>query len=126
MWVVHAAKMGHRWCVGDGRRMRFWEDHWFGSCSLAIQYWDIYTIVNKQGCTLADAWDGTSLKFTFRRTVGRRVMDQWLELLQVVSSVRFNDETDTLIWKYNSTGRYSVQSLYGVITDRGLNKSSHL
>jgi hypothetical protein len=36
-------------------KVRFWEDHWFGSCSLTIQYWDIYYKVNEQGCTLAEA-----------------------------------------------------------------------
>jgi hypothetical protein len=81
MWTAQAARMGYRWCVRDGKKVRFWEDHWFGSCSLTIQYWDMYTIINEQGCTLAEAWDGSNLRFTFRRTVNRRVMNQWLELL---------------------------------------------
>jgi hypothetical protein len=38
---------------------------------------------------------------------------KWLELLQVVSSARFNDEPDTLIWKYNSIGRYSIIFVWG-------------
>jgi hypothetical protein len=38
LWAAKAAKMGYRWQVGNGRRIRFWEDLWFGSCSLAIQY----------------------------------------------------------------------------------------
>jgi hypothetical protein len=53
-------------------------------------------------------------------------MNQWLELLQIVSSVKFSEEPDALIWKYNSTGRVSVQSLYGVITNSGVRQSSHL
>jgi hypothetical protein len=46
-------------------------------------------------------------------------MDLWLELLQIASSVVFNEEHDTLIWKYNSTGRFSMQSLYGIVADMG-------
>jgi hypothetical protein len=102
MWAAQAANMGYRWNVGDGKRIRLWEDHWFGSCSLVIQLWDVYTIVNEQGCTLAETWDGSNLKFTFRRTIDRRVMDLWLELVQIVKSIRFSDEPDALIWKYNS------------------------
>jgi hypothetical protein len=60
------------------------------------------------------------MKFTFRRTADRRVMNQWLELLQIAGSIRFNDEPDALIWKYNSSGRYSVQSLYVIINDQGV------
>jgi hypothetical protein len=92
MWAAQAARMGYRWCVGDAKKVRFWKDHWFGSCYLAIQYWDVYTIVNEQGCALAEAWDGCNLRFTFRRTVNRRVMNQWLELLQIASDISFNEE----------------------------------
>jgi hypothetical protein len=53
-------------------------------------------------------------------------MDLWLELVQIAESIRFSDEPDAFIWKYNSSGRYSVQSLYGIVNDTGLNRSSHL
>jgi hypothetical protein len=38
MGAAKAAKMGFRWQVGNGKKIRFWEDCWFGSCSLAIQF----------------------------------------------------------------------------------------
>jgi hypothetical protein len=46
-------------------------------------------------------------------------MDLWLELIQIVESIRFSDEPNALIWKYNLSGRYLVQSLYRIINDRG-------
>jgi hypothetical protein len=46
MWAAKAAKME------NGKKIRFWEDLWFGSYSLAIQYWDIYSIVNEKGLTI--------------------------------------------------------------------------
>jgi hypothetical protein len=46
-----------------------------------------------------------------RVTQLKRAMDQWLELLQITDSVCFSEELDTLIWKFNSSGKYSVQSL---------------
>jgi hypothetical protein len=39
------------WQIGNGKKVRFWEDHWFGTCSLAIQFWKIYVIVNEKGLT---------------------------------------------------------------------------
>jgi hypothetical protein len=39
LWAAKATKMGYRWKIGNGKRVRFWEDLWFGSCSLVIQYW---------------------------------------------------------------------------------------
>jgi hypothetical protein len=44
--------MGYRWKIGNGRKVRFWEDLWFSTCSLAIQYWEIYSIINEQGAQL--------------------------------------------------------------------------
>jgi hypothetical protein len=57
--------MGYTWRIGDGKRVIFWEDQ----CSLAIQFWEIYSIINEQGKTIKEAWDGVNLRFTFRRIV---------------------------------------------------------
>jgi hypothetical protein len=32
-------------------------------------------------CSRADAWDGTNLRFTFRRTVSLALFSRWLELV---------------------------------------------
>jgi hypothetical protein len=54
LWAAKAAKMGYKWKVGNGTTIKFWEDHWFGSCSLAIQYWEVYFLLNGQNKTIAD------------------------------------------------------------------------
>jgi hypothetical protein len=51
MWAARAARMGYMWQIGNGKKVHFWEDHWFGTCSLAIQFWKIYVIVNEKGLT---------------------------------------------------------------------------
>jgi hypothetical protein len=64
------------------------------------------------------------LKFTFRRTVDSRVMQQWYEVLQIASSISFKEEEDAIIWKFDSKGMYSVQSLYVIVNDRGVRHAS--
>jgi hypothetical protein len=39
MWAVYATKFGYRWKVGDGCQVKFWEDTWFGTSPLAVQFW---------------------------------------------------------------------------------------
>jgi hypothetical protein len=73
-------------------------------------------IVNAKGISLRDAWDRVNLRFTFTRTVDRRLMNMWLELKQIVSLVELVEE-DSIIWQYNSSGRYSVQSLYAIVNN---------
>jgi hypothetical protein len=71
MCAARVVRMGYRWKVGDGTKIKFWEDMWLGSHSLAIQYWEVYSIVNEQNKTIAELWDGSNLKCTFRRCVDR-------------------------------------------------------
>jgi hypothetical protein len=50
----------------------------FGTCYLAIQYWNIYSVVNEHEKTIMDAWDEANLKFTFRRTVSKlEILMEW-------------------------------------------------
>jgi hypothetical protein len=119
LWAAKAAKMGFRWKVGNGQRIRFWEDQWFGSCSLAIQFWEIYTIVHEQGISLRDAWDGERLRFSLRRTIDRRFLERWQEIVQIAKSMQFSEEEDAIVWEFSSSGKYSVQSLYANVNNRG-------
>jgi hypothetical protein len=69
-----------------------------------------------------DSWDGVNLKFTFRRTMDREIMEQWLEVIQIASCLQFTEEKDALVWQYNSTGKYSIQQLYAIVNDRGVSQ----
>jgi hypothetical protein len=46
--------MGYRWYISNGKKVRFWEDNWLGSSCLAIQFWDIYVLVNEKAQTIFD------------------------------------------------------------------------
>lgn len=97
MWAMQPAKMGYSWKVGDVKRVRFWEDIWFGNTSLAVQYWDLYIICNEHGKTVADVWDGQDLRLTFRRNVSDRMYLKWIELVNIAGSVQFSEEPDRAI-----------------------------
>jgi hypothetical protein len=120
MWAARAAKMGYQWKVGNGRSIKFWEDHWFGSCSLAIQYWELYFLVNEQNRSIADLWDGSSLKVTFRRCFDHNLMLQWFEIQQIAQTISFDGTKDSLIWNWEANGIYSVKSMYAVINFGGI------
>jgi hypothetical protein len=120
MWAARAASFGFRWKIGNGKKVKFWEDHWLGNASLAVQFWELYLIVNEKAKTVADLWDGCNLKCTFRRTVDARLGRLWLEIVQIASTITFSKEEDALIWKFTSNGQYSSQSLYRIINFRGV------
>jgi hypothetical protein len=85
-----------RWDI-DGKlvmveKTRFWVDQWFGSSSMAIQFWEVYSIINEQDKTVREAWDGYNLMFTFRRTIDSRIMNHWFEVVHIASRLQFVDE----------------------------------
>jgi hypothetical protein len=100
--------MGYRWKRGNEENVRFWKDQWFGFCILAIQFWEIYSIVHEKGISVKNVSDGVNLKVTFRRTVDHKLMLQWEELLQICSSIQFTEDRDAIIWQFESSRRYSV------------------
>jgi len=42
----------------------------------------------------------------------------WYDLLAIIEDVDLVEEEDHILWSFNSTGKYSVQSLYVVIITR--------
>ena len=80
MWAAQAVKFGHRWVVGDGQKVRFWEDCWFGSSPLAVQFWELYSTCSQQCQTISQVWDGSVLKLTFRRNFTPILMEKWYAL----------------------------------------------
>ena len=115
LWASKEAKMGYQWKVGNGRKIKFWEDPWFGDSSLAIQYWELYVIANEKIATIADVWDGGQLKVTFRRCFSVEMVAKWYEIIQIAQTIQFKDEDDAIIWKLESNGIYTVSSLYAVV-----------
>jgi hypothetical protein len=106
--------------VGDGTKIRFWEDTWFGTSPLSVQFWDIYIICNEQMDTLNQVWDGERLKLSFRRNFSSSLMERWRELEQIASIIFFSTDCDSLIWEYSTSGNYSSSSCYNIISYRGV------
>ena len=91
------------------KKVKFWEDNWLGPSSLAIQFWEIYVLVNEKSQTIFHLWDGTNLKCTFRRGVNSWLINLWLEVVQLASTIVFTADVDSLIQLFTSNGVYSSQ-----------------
>jgi hypothetical protein len=116
--------MSYRWQVGDGSKIRFWEGHWFGSCSLAIQYWEIFSIVNEHDCTIREVWDGTNLRLLLEELWAEGFWTSGMSYnkLPVVSASQ-----ESLMQSFgNLIFLGDIRSnLYAIINDRVWDKCSH-
>jgi hypothetical protein len=93
---------------------------WFGTALLAVQFWDLYSICIEKIKTLAEVWVDGELRVTFRRTFSYSMMQKWEELVSVVEQVELSDDTDALVWCYESPGVFSSHSCYNIISYRGV------
>jgi hypothetical protein len=75
--AAQVVKFGYRWVVGNGQRVRFWEDTWFGTAPLAIQFWELYSICYEKTKTTAELWVQGELRVSFRRTFAMEMMQKW-------------------------------------------------
>jgi hypothetical protein len=78
----------------ERKKVRFWEDLWVGTSNLAIQYWELYCIVNEKNKMVADLWNDEILKCTFRGCVDMRLFLMWEELVNLISTIDFSEEDD--------------------------------
>jgi hypothetical protein len=80
----------------------------------------VYVLANEQNISTAEAWDGAQLKISFRRCFDHDLMIKWFEIVQITQTLSLNDEQDTLIWKFEANGLFSVKSMYAIINFRGV------
>jgi len=104
--------VGIRWKIGYDKSVRFWEDWWFGNCGLATQFWDLYIITDQQNVSVADVWDGSDLKLSFRRGVNENQMQEWLNLVDIAESISYTEDCDAIIWAFDSSSKFNVQAMY--------------
>jgi hypothetical protein len=67
---------------------------------LVVQFWDLYCICNEQLAVVAQVWNGTNIKLSFRMIFSARLMEQWYELEQICTRIYFSSDCDFLIWTY--------------------------
>ena len=70
--------------------------------------------------SIGDVWDGSDLKISFRRGVNNTVMQEWMSLVAIVESITYTNDCDSIVWTFSSSGKFSVQSMYNIVSFRGI------
>ena len=95
MCIVKSIKYDFRWMVGDGN-IRFWEDTWFGTYPLAMQFWPIYTIVMNLLKVFPEFGMATSSSLLLKETWWMN-LELWFQILEMAMSINFTEETNFVI-----------------------------
>ena len=108
--------------VGNGSRIRFWEDVWCGDVAFANRFVDLYRISSAKNSSIADMF-GPQLGSThygwdlhFRRYFHERELDSFANLTTLLDTVHLRgDVADTRIWVPDNSGGFSSKSAFAAL-----------
>ncbi|WKA04126.1 hypothetical protein VitviT2T_022186 [Vitis vinifera] len=103
-----------RLVVGNGERIRFWEDLWWGNQTLCSQFADLYRVISVKNLTVSNVL-GNSLPLSWNFNFRRNLTDSEIDLLQrLMSSLNFvllsPSSSDSRVWSLSSSSSFSVKS----------------
>nr|GFC36021.1 RNA-directed DNA polymerase, eukaryota, reverse transcriptase zinc-binding domain protein [Tanacetum cinerariifolium] len=107
--------------LGNGDTTAFWEDNWIGGNVLKDLYQRIYALETCKLVTVSKKLTDSSLDNSFRRkTRGGVEQVQYNALSDLVHAVTFMSLSDRWVWYLESSGEFSVASVWKVIDEKWL------
>ncbi|RVX18254.1 putative ribonuclease H protein [Vitis vinifera] len=102
--------------VGNGERILFWEDLWWGNQTLCSQFADLYKVISVKNLTVSNVL-GNSLPLSWNFNFRCNLTDSEIDLLQrLMSSLGFvlfsPSSSDSRAWSLSSSGLFSVKSFF--------------
>ena len=102
--------------IGNGRCSRFWWDFWVGESKLKDLFPFLYRIATHNSAVVADLWGrqggGGGWEVQFRRSFQDWELEEVNHLLNHISAVKVQEGEDSLVWKIEKKGKFSVKSYY--------------
>ncbi|RVW92334.1 putative ribonuclease H protein [Vitis vinifera] len=97
-----------RLVVGNGKRIRFWEDLWSGNQTLCSQFAGLYRVISVKNLTVSNVLSNSfplSWNFNFRRNLTDTEIDLLQRIMSSLSSVFFSPSlADSRDWSLLSSG----------------------
>jgi hypothetical protein len=98
--------------VGDGNSTRFWEDVWLGDTPLSEQYPSLYNITRSKNVLVSNVMSYAPLNIGFTRALTHDKWETWIVLVRRLMDVSLSNEPDKFKWRLNTSGIFSVKSMY--------------
>ncbi|KAK8617677.1 hypothetical protein V6N13_080584 [Hibiscus sabdariffa] len=114
------------WRLGNGKSILFWEDEWCEYSPFRLNYPRLYHLVNVKGATIAEVVrDGQLEHIEWDNIFTRKLLDMELSSLKEVQmSLKnlkiVNEVHDSIIWKQDMTGKFSVAKLSELLLKEGV------
>lgn len=113
-----------KFLVGDGSRVKFWEDLWCSNSPLMVEFPSLYSITTNKESLVMDCLGGDSGNRHWNVLFVRHFNDWELEEVMAFYQVLYESkilegENDSLVWRKDSKGLFSVKSFYNCLSPIG-------
>lgn len=105
---------------GSTSIVKFWTDIWCGTCAMASQFPQLYLKCVNQDILLTDVLNSQGHNVVFNDVLDGVELSEWNNLLFLLSQISFTHSVDQLAWRWDTTGLFSVKSLYKFLNHRGI------
>jgi hypothetical protein len=102
---------------------RFWYDWWLGNCPLKISFPNLFRITSNPDLEVNKAVVDGQWSVEFRRQMNVSLLEEWNNLLELLSSVDLTEGRDVVFWTLDRSRKYSARSLYRFMTNGGVTDS---
>jgi hypothetical protein len=108
------------WQVGNGDSIRFWLDRWIGNCALQNIYPNLFSIAYDKEILVSKVFTPNGLQIALCRQLVSDYHTEWCALVTQFHDFHLSSTNDQLVWRWTSSGRFSVHSLYAWLAFGGI------
>lgn len=94
--------------MGNGQSIRFWNDVWHGTCSLACAYFHLYQLCTNPNVSLQKVLRAQGHNIDFKRSLHGVLLSEWQELIKIITLQKRQNTTDCSSWNWESKGNFYV------------------
>ena len=106
--------------LGDSRKIRLWEDIWYGRQPLCDAFLDLYSIAGSKGAKVAEIWvredGGGAWDPKFMRYFNDWELEAIQEFIEATRNFKISPlEKDNLVWKGDVSGSFMVKAYFNLL-----------
>lgn len=104
--------------ANNGRKIRFWKDHWIGDQPMENTFPDLYILSARKEDTIHNCWntEQQDWNLSFRRGLFDREFGSCLGLINKLDTIRLGEATDEVRWRIEASGSFTTKSTFFHLT----------
>jgi hypothetical protein len=123
--IRHIYLKGRKFITNNVKKISFWLDPWMDGKPLYLAYPILYELCLNQDSSVHEVSDNGWV-IPFKIILPPLIRDVWYEMARKLNRVVLNGSDDKPVWKWTSTKKFSVKSVYLELTNMKLVSTSGL